>query len=326
MTTKWTAPGIFLLLAVMMTFFSGCRDGNGDGQAEPDTRETARLDGITPAEKAEFGEIHTVDMGGGFLLEFVEIPDTNAGFPAANCPDGAGFTGEMGRHPVTNAQYAQYLNEAMASGDVIVDGNQVTGASGSYSGHNYYRLDGAGQSVTGAVNGGKSRISYSGDGVFTVDSGFEEHPVTYVSWYGATSFAEYYGWRLPTAWEWESVANFNDNRNYATGNSLHGGKRFFANYRANGYDGYLPNDIAYHPYVEYGTTPAGYFGYYGYGLADMSGNVWEWTSTSVEALIGINYLLRGGSWNYTDEPCGVSHRYSGGPGYSGGSRGFRVCR
>ena len=103
-------------------------------------------------------------------------------------PNHEGFTGEMSKYETTNAQYCQFLNTALASGDITVDGSVVKGNSGPYSGQNYYRLDGSGFTYNGATDGGASRINWTGS-TFTVDSGFENHPVTYVSWYGATAFA-----------------------------------------------------------------------------------------------------------------------------------------
>ena len=213
----------------------------------------------------------------------------------------------MSRYPTTNAQFAQYLNDALASGDIVVDGSYVKGNSGPYSGQNYYRLDGPGYTFDGAVNGGKSRISYSG-GTFTVDSGFDNHPVTYVNWYGATAFASYYGWRLPTEWEWQAVADFNGTYTYGCGTTINNS---IANYY---------NSV--HPH---GTTPVGQYGLFGYGMADMAGNVWEWTS-SLWSSGSSSRVIRGGCWYYGDGYCAVSERSYHGPNRMYFSYGFRVCR
>ncbi len=80
--------------------------------------------------------------------------------------------------------------------------NRISGVAGSnagvdFSGQVYYDLAGLGQRADGILYGGAARINWTGS-VFTVDAGFENHPVTYVSWYGAAAFAADYGWRLPT--------------------------------------------------------------------------------------------------------------------------------
>ena len=124
------------------------------------------------------------------------------------------FNGYMSKYETTNAQYSQFLNTALTSEDITVGvDNIVYGANGSNSGADfvgqvYYDLAGPGFTYNGATNGGASRINWTGSS-FTVDSDFENHPVTWVSWYGSTAFASYYGWRLPTEWEWQAVADYN---------------------------------------------------------------------------------------------------------------------
>ena len=235
-----------------------------------------------------------------------------------------GFTGYMSKYETTNAQFAQYLNSAKASGAVTVNANYVIGSSGPYSFQNYYRLDGSGVTYNGATNGGAARINYS-EGIFTVDSGFENHPVTFVSWYGATAFASYYGWRLPTEWEWQGVADYDGSYTHATGSALYDSEKFLANYQANGDNNFAPNDLPYHPWVVYGTSEVGYFGKFGYGLADMAGNVWEWTSSLWDPQYSYR-LLRGGSWKAIDPYCRVSMRWGNYPDFVDSSIGFRVCR
>lgn len=217
-----------------------------------------------------------------------------------------GFSGYMSRYETTNSQYAHYLNDALSTGDIWVDGNNVKCFGGEYNGQTYYRLDGPGEQHDGATNGGKSRIIYSwANGAFTVENGFENHPVTYISWYGATAFATYYGWRLPTEWEWQAVADYDGSYIYGCGNPIDISK---ANYFG-----------STHPA---GTTVVGAYGNFGYGLADMAGNVWEWTSTAS----GIYQLLRGGSWPSGGNYCSVSYRYNYNPPFTNSNIGFRVCR
>ena len=221
------------------------------------------------------------------------------------------FNGEMSKYEIANASYCQFLNAALASGDIYVSGTTVYGANGSNAGADfvnqvYYNLAGAGDTYDGATNGGAARINYTGSS-FIVDSGFENHPVTYASWYGSTAFANYYGWRLPTEWEWQAVADFDGTYTYGCGTTINNS---------------IANCIgSTHPD---GTTVVGAFGTYGYGMCDMAGNLWEWTD-SINS--GSTRVVRGGSWSddgYWD--CTVDLR--GGWEQSGTREciGFRVCR
>ena len=225
-------------------------------------------------------------------------------------PTHEAFVGYMSKYETTNAQYCQFLNAALASGDITVSGNDAIGANGSnsgadYVGETYYNGDGVGSTYNGATNGGAARINYSG-GSFSVDNGFEDHPVTYVSWYGATAFCNYYGYKLPSEWEWQAVADYDGSYIYGCGIDIN-----------NNIANYLNST---HPY---GTTVVGSFGTYGYGMNDMVGNVLEWVNSIDNS--GSYHAFRGGGWFSTVNYCTVSRRDGGAYDFHHGI-GFRVCR
>ncbi|MFC1761480.1 formylglycine-generating enzyme family protein [Planctomycetota bacterium] len=244
-------------------------------------------------------------------MEFVTINDSGAGMKDEddNPINHGGFKGQMSKYETTNAQYCQYLNAALDTGDITVSGNDVKGANGSnagtdYVGQSYYRGDGSGYTGNGATNGGASRIHYNA-GRFIVDSDFDNHPVTYVNWYGASAFAAYYGYRLPTKWEWQAVADYDGSYIYGCGITI-------------------TNDIAnyWHSTHPNGTTPVGSFGTYGYGLCDMAGNVWEWTRTIETEKYRV---LCGGSWTRSGNYCRAAYHYFSIPIHGHRIDGFRVC-
>ena len=89
--------------------------------------------------------------------------------------------------------------------------------------------------------------------------------------------------RLPTEWEWQAVADFNGIYNYGCGKTINQSK---ANYYLGSGNYCNPLGLSNIPY----TSPVGYYPAYGYGMCDMAGNIWEWTSTGSSGY----HILRSG--------------------------------
>ncbi|MPY90261.1 MAG: SUMF1/EgtB/PvdO family nonheme iron enzyme [Luteitalea sp.] len=104
--------------------------------------------------------------------------------------------------------------------------------------------------------------------------GLEQHPVVHVTCGDAEAFARWAGKALPTEAEWEYAARGGlDGAAYAWGDEFLPDDR----YRANTWQGQFPWQNLVSDGYE-GTSPVGAFPPNGYGLFDMIGNVWEWTT------------------------------------------------
>jgi formylglycine-generating enzyme required for sulfatase activity len=159
-------------------------------------------------------------------------------------------------------------------------------------------------------------------------------PVVGVSWYEARAYCAWLAaqtgdaYRLPTEAEWEAAARGRPRRGlfrsrpprrYAWGDD---------------FDAACCNAFETH---ERATTPIGVFssGDTPEGLADMTGNAWDWTSSlyrhypyvaSEAPYLRADFrVVRGGSWFSGHLTCRGACRDHGNPGSRSDYVGFRVC-
>ncbi len=105
--------------------------------------------------------------------------------------------------------------------------------------------------------------------------GREQHPVVHIAFEDALAYAEWSGRQLPTEAEWEFAARGGgSSTEYAWGNEFMPRGRIMANT----WHGRFPfENLQPHGFDR--TSPVGRFPPNGYGLVDMIGNVWEWTTS-----------------------------------------------
>jgi serine/threonine-protein kinase len=198
------------------------------------------------------------------------------------------------KYEVTNEQYAVFLNEM---------GNQSEGGA--------TWLDASDEDANIHESGGE----------WTADSGYEDHPVVEVTWYGAQAYCTWAGGELPTEAQWEKAARGEDGGTYPWGEAD-------PNCDLVQY-GSCPGDA-----ITVGSLPAGASPY---GALDMAGNVWEWVADWYDAdyyknsptqnptgpASGTTRVLRGGSWFSYERVLRASLRLRSSPVGSNLNLGFR---
>jgi formylglycine-generating enzyme len=229
---------------------------------------------------------------------------------------------------VTTAQYASFLSEALAAGSIKLDGDQIVGfyPGDEFNAVKHEEQINAGDWIFIPLNDPSQRIQWDGT-TFTVQAGYENHPMTMVSWFGAWGYCGCKGWRLPTELEWEKAGRGTDTRPFPWGDEI-------LRENANFYASHDP----FEDMSSYGsrTTPVGFYNgqtYAGYttldsaspyGLYDMAGNVWQWTGNVYE---GMHYrFLRGGSKDTYDMDLRLWVRNNATPTYVSPGAGFRCAR
>lgn len=201
----------------------------------------------------------------------------------------------LDRAPVTNAQYRKFVEET----------GYVTEAEA-----------GKGAPIWGEgmwkVLQGISWKNPLGQGL---PSNFDSHPVVQLTYADALAYTDWLGRRLPTEQEWEYAARGGQREvKYPWGNTI---TRNNANYSSDS----TSSVMAYQAN--------------GYGLYDMAGNVWEWTSSWYEAYpgnkrpnphFGQQYkVVRGGAWIYDGFHCMISYRNANQPDHCYPTVGFRTA-
>lgn len=232
---------------------------------------------------------------------------------------------------VTVAQYVDFLNAGLADGSLKVAerGDQIVGfyPGDEFRGAKHEIEISAGDYILVPTDDPASAFTFDGT-AFTVKPGWENHPMTNVSWFGAWTYCGYYGWRLPTELEWEKAARGSeDERPFPWGDEI-------ARNNANFYASRDP----FEDMSTFGsrTTPVGFYNgqtYDGYqtldsaspyGLYDMAGNVWQWVGNVIPHFS--DRFMHGGSKGTYDMDLRIWVRNSAPPMYYGPAVGFRCAR
>jgi formylglycine-generating enzyme len=211
---------------------------------------------------------------------------------------------------VTINQYADFLTAARTDGSIKIDDEKIVGfyPGDAFHGVKHEEKIEAGDWLYIPLDDPSQKIEFTSKISFGAREGYENHPMTMVTWFGAKGYCEYYGWRLPTEMEWEKAGRGTDNRPFPWGDEILRGNANF----------YSSRD----PFEDMGsfgsrTSPVGFYNGQKYGD-------WQWTGDIYE---GVHYrFLRGGSKDTYDMDLRLWVRNNATPTYFSPGVGFRCAR
>ena len=247
--------------------------------------------GSTPEEECEWDSI--------FRVEFC-LPVRNADYAPRHRVTIAAF--DLDRYEVTNQEFQKFVEAKHYTSTVDQKGiaSGLVKTTGFFSGTNW-EIDEIDKANWKAPWGSHSHS----------DSDEPSHPVVQVSWYDAETYCRWSGKRLPTEAEWEYAARAGTESEHWWGSGVPDRQRIgnIADVQSKTVYGLEPSFEGYDDKYER-LAPVGAFPANSWGLHDMTGNVWEWTSDWYDATYyrkspshnpagpstGTQKVKRGGSW------------------------------
>lgn len=242
----------------------------------------------------------------------------------------------IGVYEVTNAQYADWLNQALQTKKAVL-GDLINPS---------YILNEKGNILCQTLDShplSQLIVQKRGNAITIIPiPGKENYPVIHVTWYGAQAYCQDKGYRLTTEAEWEKAAGMSISTNQEKPRRFKYGfgqdtiDRSWANYRDNTLSPQSSQVL---------TTPVGFYNGINtlpltaqdrvplktheakspVGTYDMSGNVWEWTASENEAYSTYK-IVKGGCYDSLADGVRVSERLALPPDYSDIYTGFRIAQ
>lgn len=234
------------------------------------------------------------------------------------------------------SDYVNFLNQAQITQGLAVQNGIVTSTNGDA-----YCLTADGETSSYIEYDDSQGLSQR----FSAVTGKEDHPMVFVSWFGAAAYCNWKsqseglepvydaangwsvttnrGYRLPTEAEWRKAAAWQpESATYALyGTASNTIKSTEANFLASG-DAFETNTVRTTPVSSYSSASA-------YALRDAGGNVWEWCHDFFDAgqtdTETSPRVIRGGGWGNLSKDITTEVRNGSKSGQMNNSTGFRTA-